>query len=81
VEGTAHIVNAVDDQSQLPGIQTVKTRYLAVSASLQWGPWGPSGFFRKLDSIAPIRMTDDATIAIYKTADLRRAGETHHIYK
>jgi hypothetical protein len=80
VEGTAHIVNAVDDQSQLPGIQTVKTRYLAVSASLQWGPWGPSGFFRKLDSIAPIRMTDDATIAIYRTADLRRAGETHHIY-
>ena len=22
------------------------TRYLAVSASLQWGPWGPPGFFR-----------------------------------
>ena len=77
VEGTAHIVNAVDDQSRLPGIQTVTTCYLAVSASLQWGPWGPPGFFRRLDSIAPFRMTDDTTIAIYRTADLRRAGFTH----
>ena len=78
VEGMAHVVNAVDDYSQLPEIQTIKTRYLAVSASLQWGPWGPPGFFRKLDSIAPIRMTEDTTIAIYRSADLRRVGETHH---
>jgi 4-amino-4-deoxy-L-arabinose transferase-like glycosyltransferase len=74
VEGAAHIVNAVDDQSQLPDIQTVTTRYLAVSASLQWGPWGPPGFFRGLNPIAPVRMTDDTTIAIYRTEDLRSAG-------
>ncbi len=78
VEGTAHVVNAVLDQSQLPSVQTVTTRYLAVSASLQWGPWGPPGFFRRLDSIAPLRMTGDTTIAIYRTADLRRAGEAYH---
>jgi hypothetical protein len=71
VEGRAYIVNAVDDQSQLPAVHTVTTRYLAVSASLQWGPWGPPGFFRQLNSIAPIRLTDDATIAIYKTGDVR----------
>jgi hypothetical protein len=77
VVGTAHVVNAVDDQSQLPGVLTVTTRYLAVSASLQWGPWGPPGFFRRLDSIAPLRMTDDTTIAIYRTADLHEACEVY----
>jgi hypothetical protein len=78
VDGRAHIVNAVDDQSQLPGILTVTTRYLAVSTSLQWGPWGPPGFFRRLDPIVPIRMTDDLTIAIYRTADVRGERVTRH---
>jgi 4-amino-4-deoxy-L-arabinose transferase-like glycosyltransferase len=70
VRGRTYVVNAVDDHSRLPGIHTVRTRYLAVSASLQWGPWGPAGFFHELNDISPIRMTDDTTIAIYRTADL-----------
>jgi hypothetical protein len=67
VQGKAHVVNAVDDQSSLAPVSSVATRYLAVSASLQWGPWGPLGFFRTLDGQEPTRMTDDTTIAIYRT--------------
>jgi 4-amino-4-deoxy-L-arabinose transferase-like glycosyltransferase len=70
VEGVAHVVNAVDDQSQLPPISTVTTRYIAVSASLQWGPWGPPGFFQDLNHVSPVRMTEDTTIAIYRREDL-----------
>ena len=70
VEGVAHVVNAVDDQGALPGLRTVSTRYLAVSASLQWGPWGPAGFFESLNPVRPIRMSEDTTIAIYRRDDL-----------
>jgi 4-amino-4-deoxy-L-arabinose transferase-like glycosyltransferase len=70
VEGASHVVTAVADCSQLPPICTVTTRYVAVSASLQWGPWGPPGFFAELNGVAPVRMTDDTTIAIYRRADL-----------
>ena len=41
VAGRSQMINAVDDNSRLPGLDSVQTRYLAVSASLQWGPWGP----------------------------------------
>ncbi len=70
VAGTCHVINAVDDYSDLPSLDQVHTRYLAVSASLQWGPWGPPGFFQRLDRIEPVRFTSDTTIAIYGTADL-----------
>jgi len=72
VEGVAHVVNAVDDHSALPPVETAETPYIAVSSSLQFGPWGPEGFFRKLDGLKPVAMTDDATIAIYRAADLGR---------
>jgi len=71
VAGCSHVVNAVDDQSHLPRLDRVETPYFAVSASLQFGPWGPPGFFRDLDRLPPVRLTDDTTIAIYRTADLR----------
>ena len=70
VAGRCYVINAVDDQSRLPGLDGVDTPYLAVSASLQFGPWGPPGFFRDLDRVKPVRLTDDTTIAIYRTADL-----------
>jgi hypothetical protein len=76
VEGAGHVVNAVDDHSQLPPIATATTRYLAVSASLQWGPWGPPGFFRELDQVSPVRMTDDTTIAIYRREDADPPGDS-----
>jgi Dolichyl-phosphate-mannose-protein mannosyltransferase len=72
VAGHCYVINAVDDHSRLSGLGRVETSYLAVSASLQWGPWGPPGFFHDLDQIKPVRFTDDTTIAIYRTADLRK---------
>ncbi|QEH33360.1 hypothetical protein OJF2_18610 [Aquisphaera giovannonii] len=65
VSGVLHVVNAVDDHSLLPPLRTVRTRYVAVSASLQHGPWGPEGFFRELDGMRPTCLTDDTTIAVY----------------
>ena len=71
VAGRCHVVNAVDDHTRLSGLDQVDTSFLAVSASLQWGPWGPLGFFGDLDRIEPVLLTSDTTIAIYRTADLR----------
>lgn len=71
VSGPNYVINAIDNRSALAGLDLVKTRYLAVSASLQWGPWGPPGFFDILDRLEPFRFTDDTTIAIYRTADLK----------
>ena len=76
VEGVSHVVNAVDDHQDLPGLHAVQTRYVAVSASLQWGPWGPPGFFADLDQVRPITMSDDTTIAIYRVDDLKSGPET-----
>jgi len=78
VAGRCHVINAVDDHSHIPSLAAVKTPYLAVSASLEWGPWGPLGFFRILDQLEPIRLTDDTTIAIYRTADLHAVLEESH---
>jgi hypothetical protein len=77
VAGRSYVINAVDDQSRLAHLDRVQTPYVAVSASLQWGPWGPPDFFRDLDRLTPVRLTDDTTIAIYRTADLR-ANMTAH---
>lgn len=70
VEGVAHVVNAVDDHSALPPVEAAETPYIGVSTSLQFGPWGPEGFFRSLDGIEPVARTDDGTIAVYRTVDL-----------
>lgn len=77
VEGTAYVLNAVDPPGDLPELDSLPTRYLAVSASLQWGPWGPPGFFTNLNAIPPVRFTADTTIAIYRVGDLqsRRTAE------
>lgn len=48
-----------------PEALKVTTRYVAVSASLQHGPWGPPGFFRGLDELEPVALTDDGSIAVY----------------
>ncbi len=76
VAGRCHVFNAVDDCPS-PGLDRVETPYLAVSASLQFGPWGPPGFFHELDRLRPVRLTDDTTIAIYRTADLRGSMTAH----
>jgi hypothetical protein len=66
VRGTSYVVDAGAVHPGLPPRLTADTAYLAVSASLQWGPWGPERFFQELDGVRPVRLTDDATIAIYR---------------
>jgi hypothetical protein len=70
VTGTCHVIRAVGDYSTLPPIEKARTRFVAVSASLQWGPWGPPRHFRDLDGMEPVAETDDSTIAIYRVNDL-----------
>jgi hypothetical protein len=66
VVGKSYLITAVAVPPDLPPTLRAETRYVAVSASLQWGPWGPAGYFRRLDGRKPVRMTDDTTIAIYR---------------
>jgi hypothetical protein len=72
VAGVCQTINAVDDNSDLIGLDSVNTLFLAVSASLEWGPWGPPGFFESLKGLNAVLITDDTTIAIYRTSDLKR---------
>jgi hypothetical protein len=66
VRGVCHVIDAGSVHPGLPPRLEAATRRVAVSASLQWGPWGPPGYFGALDDIAPERLTDDRTIAIYR---------------
>ena len=81
VEGRRIVFDAVKTPDGLPPSLTVETPFLAVSASLQWGPWGPAGYFRELDEVAPVAFTDDSTIAIYRTSDLTRKRESSPVRK
>jgi 4-amino-4-deoxy-L-arabinose transferase-like glycosyltransferase len=70
VVGRLHTVDAGAVHPGLPAAFEAETTYVAVSASLQWGPWGPPGYFARLDGVAPALMTDDRTIAIYRSGDI-----------
>jgi hypothetical protein len=62
-----------EEVKDLPRMLSPETTYLAVSASVQWGPFGPEGYFRELVRLKPVRLTDDTTIAIYRTSELKAA--------
>jgi hypothetical protein len=70
VEGLRIVFDANHVPAGLPSKLTVETRFLAVSASLQWGPWGPADYFRELNDVEPVVYTDDFTIAIYRASDV-----------
>ncbi len=72
VAGESHTIRAARENSHLPHLDSVQTEFLAVSASLEWGPWGPPGFFESLRGLSPMLLTDDTTIAIYRTSDLHQ---------
>ena len=74
VAGESQTINA-NGNSNLASLNSVQTQFLAVSASLEWGPWGPPGFFECLKGLRPVALTDDTTIAIYRTSDLRQIRE------
>ena len=54
VVGRRYVIDAGDRHPDLPPTLAADTAYLAVSASLQWGPWGPPGYFRRLDPLPPV---------------------------
>ncbi len=70
VVGPCYQFDAHRSPEGLPDRLSASTAYLAVSASLQWGPWGPSGYFAALDKLRPVKYSADMTVAIYRTADL-----------
>jgi hypothetical protein len=76
VSGRTYAVRAESPNAHLPGRLAPETTYVGVSASLEWGPWGPPGFFRALKGVEPVCYTPDATIAIYRTGDI--AGSAYH---
>jgi hypothetical protein len=71
--GRYYRFKAWEEVKDLPPTLSPETTYLAVSASLQWGPIGPEGYFRELNELKPVRLTDDTTIAIYRTSELKAA--------
>ncbi len=73
VAGQAYVVHAERTEPDFPQSLACKTAYLAVSASLAWGPWGPEDFFQELRPLEPVAWTDDSTIAVYRTSDLETA--------
>ena len=70
VVGVCHVIDAVGASMSTPPNFEAETRFVAVSASLQYGPWGPPGYFDRLKTVPPIALTDDTTIAIYRRADV-----------
>ena len=74
VAGTCHVIDASSYHPDLPPRLEASTKYLAVSSSLQFGPWGPDGYFERLGGVRPVLLPRDATIAIYRVEDLRRIG-------
>jgi hypothetical protein len=70
VAGRCYRFKALEPVPDLPPRLDADTAYIAVSASLQWGPYGPEGYFRELNQIKPVCLTDDTTIAIYRKSDL-----------
>jgi len=70
VVGRRYFIDAGAWHPMLPPVFTAQTKYVAVSASLQWGPWGPPRYFQGLDRIAPYVFTSDKTIAIYRVDDI-----------
>lgn len=76
VKGRVYQINAVTLPPDFPPTLTAETAYLAVSASLQYGPWGPAGYFRVLDGVRPVFVLDDQSVVVYRAADLDSMGES-----
>lgn len=70
VEGRRFVVTALEAPAAMPGQLRADSRFIAVSRSLQFGPWGPDGYFRELDEVKPAAILPDHTIAVYRSTDL-----------
>jgi len=66
VAGRSFMIDAGDLHHDLPARLNADTRFVAVSASLQFGPWGPPGYFDSLNGIKSVARLPDYSIAIYR---------------
>ncbi len=73
IAGRCYVVDAGAVHPGLPPALAAETEYVAVSASLQWGPWGPKDYFRGLNPQTPAAITPDGTITVYRARDLKLA--------
>jgi hypothetical protein len=76
-EGVAGRRVTIDAGTVHPGLPDrlgADTEYLAASASLVWGPWGPPAYFDALRAVEPTAWTEDRTIVVYRTDDVSRAS-------
>jgi 4-amino-4-deoxy-L-arabinose transferase-like glycosyltransferase len=65
VVGTRYLIDAHGPRGAFPERLAPATPFVAVGRSLQFGPWGPPGYFRALDAHQPVAVTADHTIAVY----------------
>jgi hypothetical protein len=73
-----YVFDALSVPSGLPPALAVDTEYLAVSASLQFGPWEIPGYFDGLAAAEPVALLDDASIAVYRATDIAPAAQSEH---
>jgi hypothetical protein len=66
IHGPCHVIDAAAHHPSLPPAFNPSTRYVAVSASLQFGPWGPPGYFDPLRNSLPVHLIQNGVIAIYE---------------
>lgn len=68
VVGTRYVIDAGTSHPGFPPSFDPQTGYVAVSTSLQYGPWGPAKYFAKLEGVQPVALLEDHTMAIYRTS-------------
>ncbi len=72
-----YLIDASDRFDQLPlHPGECRTRYLAISTSLVFGPWGPKGYFSSFADQSPVAVTADGTIRVYRNTALETSAET-----
>jgi len=74
VLGRRYVIDAGSIHPDLPERFEPETPFVAVSASLLFGPWGSAGYFDALRGQEPLARTSDTTFEIYRNPFDRRGG-------
>lgn len=75
VIGKSYPIRADSWPRDLPKTFSPTTRYVAVSASLRFGPWGPPGYFRELDGRTPVEEVAGWAIEIFRNDRTAKRGQ------
>ncbi len=67
IDVASYAIDASDKFGHLPEtVDACRTKYVAISTSLIFGPWGPKGFFGRFVEETPVATTADGTIRFYR---------------